>query len=44
MRSTSGRVHPINAVNYLDRTGRLRLVRKFDELGFDVTLTRREAV
>ncbi len=44
MRSTSGRVHPISAADYFDRTGRLRLARKFDELGFDVTLTQREAV
>lgn len=43
MRSTSGRVHPISAADYFDRTGRLRLARKFDELGFDVTLTQREA-
>jgi len=48
MRNTSGSVHPINAADHFDRTGRVRvaarLARKLDELGFDVTLTQREAV
>jgi len=41
-------VHPINAADHFDRTGRVRLAarlaRKLDELGFDVTLSQREVV
>jgi hypothetical protein len=38
-----GVVHANLGANHFDRTGRVRLARKLDELGFDVTLTQREA-